>query len=149
VAKSKPPDPSPAFAIAAELRAAVRKITREAREHGNAAGLTPSELAVVLRLEQGGPATASGLARSEIMRPQSMAAVVKALGTRGFIRGRSDPVDGRQTLFALTDAARHWLKQGRDARQDWLSHVIAERLSPEEQEHLMTAIGLLRRLAKD
>lgn len=127
----------------------VRKITREAREHGNAAGLTPSELAAVLRLEQDGPATASGLARSESMRPQSMAAVVKALGTRGFIRGRSDPGDGRQILFALTDTARRWLKEGRAARQDWLSHVIAERLSPEEQEHLMSAIGLLKRLADD
>ncbi len=143
------PDPSRAFAIAAELRAAIGKIKREIVQQGNAADLTLSQVAVVLRLEQDGAATTSGLARSESMRPQSMASVVGALEKAGFVSGTADPADGRQRLFALTDMARPWLRDGRAARQDWLSRIIAARLSPEEQEQVMTAIGLLKRLIDD
>jgi DNA-binding MarR family transcriptional regulator len=145
----KPPDPSLAFALAAELRATVGKIKRKVAAQGNSADLTLSQIAVTLRLEEDGAATTSGLARSEGMRPQSMATVVGALETAGFISGTADPADGRQRPFALTDKARQWLSEGRAARQDWLSHLIEARLSGSEQEQLMSAIGLLKRLIDD
>lgn len=145
----KQPEPPLAFAIATELRAAIRRIKRRIAGEGHAADLTPSQIAVVLRLEQDGPATTSGLARAESMRPQSMATVVSALETAGFVSGTADPADGRQTLLALTDAARQWLGEGRAARQDWLSRAIEARFSPAEQEQLMSAIRLLMRLADD
>jgi DNA-binding MarR family transcriptional regulator len=145
----KQPNPPRAFAIAAELRATIGKVRRKVARQGNASDLTPSQIAVVLRLAQEGPATTSGLARSEGMRPQSMATVVGALETMGFISGTSDPADGRHTLFSLTGMARQQLKEGRAARQDWLSRTIGARLSPGEQEHLMTAIDLLKRLVDD
>lgn len=146
---SKQPEPSRAFAIAAELRATIGKIKRQVAAQGSAAGLTPSEIAVVLRLERNGPATTSGLARAESMRPQSMASVVRSLEKAGFISGTADPTDGRQTLHSLTDTARQWLSEGRAVRQDWLSSAVEARLSAEEQEHLIRAIALLKRLADD
>jgi DNA-binding MarR family transcriptional regulator len=145
----KQPESPLAFAVATELRAAIRRIKRRIAGKGHAADLTPSQIAVVLRLEQDGPATTSGLARTESMRPQSMAAVVSALENAGFVSGTADPADGRQTLLALTDAARQWLSEGRAARQDWLARAIEARLSPAEQKQLMSAIGLLMRLADD
>ena len=145
----KPLKPSRAFTIAAELRAAIRKITRRVAQKRTMADLTTSQMAVVLRLEQDGPATTSRLARSEGMRPQSMATVVGALEGAGFVKGTADPTDGRQTLFSLTDSAHRWLGAGRAERQEWLSGLIEARLSPDEQEQLMAAIELIRRLADD
>ena len=145
----KHPETTRAFAVATELRATIGKIKRKIAGQGNAADLTLSQIAVVLRLEQDGPLTTSGLARLESMRPQSMASVVSALENAGLVSGTPDPTDGRQTLVSLTDTARQWLREGRAARQDWLTRTIETRLTPAEQEQLMTAIGLLKRLAED
>ncbi|MGA0600424.1 MarR family winged helix-turn-helix transcriptional regulator [Caulobacter sp. KR2-114] len=115
------------------------------REESNAGDLSPSQVAVLLNLEKS-PATTSSLARAEGMRPQSMAAVVAALEAVGFVRGAPDPNDGRQTLLSMTDACRQWLVEGRAARRDWLSRALAERLSPQEQDHLAETLALFRRL---
>jgi DNA-binding MarR family transcriptional regulator len=141
------PSPAPAVRLAQELRAFTGQLRRRLRAQSDGGDLTPSQTAVLLRLESGGPATTSGLARAEGMRQQSMGAVVAALETAGLVAGSPDPADGRQTLLSLTDRCRDWMAQGRAARQDWLSRTIEDRLSPEEQQQLSAAIPLLQRLA--
>lgn len=138
-----------ASALAAELRALVGKLKRRLREQSDTGDLTPSQTSVILRLEKEGPATTSGLARAEGMRPQSMAAVVAALDAAGLVQGAPDPTDGRQTLLSLTDDCRRKLQEGRAARQDWLSRTLQARLSPQEQDLLAEAVGLLKRLLED
>src|ERR1700761_738121 len=113
------PPPSHAVALAQELRAFAGKLRRRLRDQADAGDLTPSQTAVLLRLESDGPATTSSLARAEGMRPQSMGAVIAALEQAGWVVGAPDPADGRQTLLSLTDHCRSWLEQGRAARQDW------------------------------
>jgi len=136
-------------ALAAELRALVGKLKRRLREQTGSMDLTPSQVSVLLRLETDGPATASGLARAEGMRPQSMGSVIAALEAAGLVSGAPDPADGRQTILNLTDACRKWVGEGRAARQDWLSRTLEARLSPEEQEKLVEAVELLKRLLDD
>ncbi len=138
-----------AWALAGEIRAVFRKLKLRAREHGGPSDLSPSQLAVVLRLEQDGPATVSSLARVEGMRPQSMSAVVAPLQEAALLRGSADPSDRRQTLIALTSKCRKVLQQGRSARQDWLTATIAQKLSAQEQERLRAALALLTRLVED
>jgi DNA-binding MarR family transcriptional regulator len=104
---------------------------------------------VLLRLEKHGPATVSSLARSEGMRPQSMSSAIATLEAAGLVRGAPDPEDGRQTIMSLTDACRERLRASRAARQDWLSRTITARLSPQEQDELAAAAGLLKRLIDD
>ncbi|TCR78718.1 MarR family transcriptional regulator [Rhizobium sp. BK376] len=111
--------------------------------------LTQSQIAVILRLESGGPATTSGLARAEGMRPQSMGSIVVALQSAGMIQGVPDSSDGRQTVLSLTDACRKRLQEGRAMRQDWLSKTIATKLSSEEREQLASHLKLLMRLVED
>jgi DNA-binding MarR family transcriptional regulator len=135
--------------LATELRAVLGRLKRRLREQSDIGELTPSQISVLLRLEKDGPATASSLARAEGMRPQSMAAVIAALETAGFVSGARDPDDGRQTLLSLTDACRKWALEGRAARQDWLSRTIAARLSAGEQNDLAAAVELLKRLVDD
>ena len=148
-ASAKPQPTSRAFAAATELRAIIGKIRRKVLEKVGSSDLTPSQTAVVLRLEHDQPATTSGLARAEGMTPQSMARIVEALDAMGYLASTPDPADGRQTLLSLAPPAQRWLREGRAARQDWLTRTISARLTPAEQEHLLTAIALLNRVIDD
>lgn len=144
-----PPETTRASALAAELRALFGKLKRRMREQADSGDLTPSQVAVLLRLEREGPATVSALARAEGVRPQSMGATVAALEAGGLVRGEPDPKDGRQTILSLTQACRKWIADGRAARQDWLTRNIETKLSSDEQEALAKGVELLRRLAGD
>jgi len=136
-------------ALAAELRALVGKLRRRLREQADAGDLTSSQVSAVLRLEKDGPSTTSALARAAGVRPQSMAAVVAALEAAGLVGGAPDPADGRRTLLSLTDVCRTLLREGRAARQDWLTRALQQRFSPHEQDELAAAVRLLGRLADD
>jgi len=138
-----------ASAIALEIRTVFRKVKLHLRGQGKHGDLTPSQISVVLRLEEGGPATVSSLARAEGMRPQSMSAVMTPLQQVGLVGGTPDPNDGRQTLMSLTPKCLKWLKEGRAARQDWLARRISEKLSVREQEKLRAALSLLTKLTED
>jgi|SRR5690242_10899222 len=135
--------------LARDLRSLAGKLKRRLREQAGVGDLTPSQTAVLLRLEKDGPATTSSLARAEGMRPQSMGTVIAALENAGLIAGSPDPDDGRQTILSLTDACRTRVEQGRAARQDWLCRTIEARFSPAEQDQLAAALGLLARLVDD
>jgi DNA-binding MarR family transcriptional regulator len=145
------PDTDTALAsrVAEELRTTFGLLKRKLRQHGGQHDLTPSQIAVILQLEKAGPTTVSGLARAEGMRPQSMSAVISSLEDMGFVAGAADPNDGRQTLMSLTKACRKSLEEGRAARQDWLAQTIQQKLSPQEQKKLSSALGLMARIAED
>jgi DNA-binding MarR family transcriptional regulator len=135
--------------LAVEMRTVFRKLKLRVREHGGGNDLTPSQAAVLLRLEMDGSATVSSLARAEGMRPQSMSAIVAPLQEAGLVKGAPDPGDGRQTLMSLTPKCLKWLQEGRAARQDWMTTIIAEKLSVQEQEKLQEALELLKKLVED
>jgi DNA-binding MarR family transcriptional regulator len=136
-------------ALAAELRTILGKLKRKLREQGDRSDLTPSQVSVILRLEKDGPVTVSSLARAEGMRPQSMSAIIASLLDAGLVSGSPDPNDGRQTLMALSRKCQKSLKEGRAARQDWLTTTIHEKLSAQDQEKLAAVLELLARLVED
>jgi DNA-binding MarR family transcriptional regulator len=136
-------------ALAQDCRRIVGKLKRRLREQADVGDLTPSQTSVLLRLEKDGPATTSSLARLEGMRPQSMGAILTALGNAGLVTGEPHPTDGRQTLLSLTPACRSWIGEGRAARQDWLTRTIQTRLAASEQDQLIAAMTLLERLVDD
>lgn len=148
---ASPDDPQTALAatLAQDIRGLAGKLKRRLREQSDAGDLTPSQTAVLLRLEKDGPATTSTLARAEGMRPQSMGTVILALESAGLVSGTPDPKDKRQTILSLTDHCREWIRESRAARQDWLFRTIQMRLSPQEQDLLTTAVVLLQRIVDD
>jgi DNA-binding MarR family transcriptional regulator len=141
-------DAALASKLAAELRTTLGHLKRKLREHGGRNDLTSSQIAVILRLEKDGPATVSSLARAEGMRPQSMSAVIAPLEEMGFVAGAADQNDGRKTLMSLTKACKKSIEVGRAARQDWLAQAIKQKLSPQEQKKVFSAIHLLARLTE-
>jgi DNA-binding MarR family transcriptional regulator len=138
-----------AAALAVELRAIFGKLKRKLREQGGPNDWTPSQISVLLRLEKDGSAAVSSLARAEGMRPQSMSAIITSLLEAGLVAGSPDPNDRRQTLMSLSRKCQKLLKEGRAARQDWLTTTIQKKLSSQEQEKLAVAVDLLARLVED
>jgi len=143
-----PDSSAPAALLAQDLRALMRKLKRQLREQALTHDLAPSQVSVLLRLENDGPATASALARAEGMRPQSMAPILLVLEHAGLVSRAADPNDGRKTLFSMTDACRHWLEEARAARQDWLTRTLQARLSSAELAQVADAVALLQRLVE-
>lgn len=143
------PRPELAAQLASELRTFIVKLRRRLREQANSGDFTPSQIAVLTRLEREGAGTVSSLARAEGMRPQSMGAVIAQLEAAGVLDGKPDPADGRQTLWSLTEACARQLREGRAVRQDWLTRTIQARLAADEQEELAAVLHLLQRLVDD
>lgn len=131
-----------------ELATLVARLGRRMRAASAQARLTPSQQSVMARLEQEGPATTAGLARGELVRPQSMRMTLAALEERGLVARAPHPTDGRQVVFSLTPAGTELLGSGRAARRGWLAEAIESRLTPEEHRALAGALPLLRRLAE-
>ncbi|HEY2543830.1 MAG TPA: MarR family transcriptional regulator [Gaiellaceae bacterium] len=131
--------------VAPELRAVIGQLIRRLRTEN---ARPTSQLAVLGRLDRGGPQTTSGLAAAEHMRPQSMAEIVAELQADGLVDRTPDPADRRQQLVQLTKEGRDFLRRERRRREDWLSQAIAEEFTPQEQAVLGEAVDLLRRLAE-
>ncbi|MDE1900581.1 MAG: MarR family transcriptional regulator [Alphaproteobacteria bacterium] len=134
--------------LAVEIRAIHRALKVRVRENGGTKNLTASQMFVLAHLEKDGPATVSSLARAEGMRPQSMSELIAPLQEAGFISGKPDPKDGRQTLMSLTPKCVEWIKTGKAESHDWLTKTISQRLTPQEQVELNTALKLLRRVTE-
>lgn len=145
--RSRASEASHPAALAAELRIALAKLNRRLREQAHPGDFTSSQKSALLRLERDGPATVSGLARAESVRPQSMRITVAGLQAAGAVDGTPDPADGRQTLISLTPSFRETLRATRAAKDDWLFRALQAQLSPSEQAQLAAAVALLERLA--
>jgi DNA-binding MarR family transcriptional regulator len=139
------PASAEAARTATELRAVLGQLMRRLRTENTR---PTSQLAVLGRLDRGGPQTTSGLAAAEHMRPQSMAEAIAELQGDGLVDRTPDPTDGRQLLVALTRAGREFVKSERRRREDWLTQAIADEFSAKEQAVLVEAAALLRRLAE-
>jgi DNA-binding MarR family transcriptional regulator len=148
VEESRRSESSPSAALAGDLRIALGKLKRRLRGQAHPNDFTDSQKSVLLRLDRDGPATVSGLARAESVRPQSMRVTVAVLEAAGAVGGKSDPADRRQTLIDLTPDFRKALNANRAAKDDWLLRALQTQLSHHEQTELAAAVKLLQRLAE-
>ena len=134
--------------LAAVLRVAIGLLLRRLRQAPGEGELTLPESSALVRLERGGPATPSALARLEQISPQSMGATLAALESRGLIERHSDPDDGRRSVMSVTEAGRQVLGDRRDARTEQLARALSAGFSQPELEQLMAVAPLLERLAQ-
>jgi DNA-binding MarR family transcriptional regulator len=126
-----------------ELRVVLGRLIRRIRvEHR----FPLTQASVLGHLDRDGPRSIGELAAAESVRPQSMSQTVGELEAVGLIERRSDARDGRRTQIAITARGRVALDTDRAAREGWLGQEIG-RFTPEEQEILREAVGLLNRLA--
>ncbi len=134
--------------VAGALRVSVGLLVRRLRQVQVDGELTLSETSALARLDRGGPATSSALAKLEQISPQSMGATLAALESRALIRRRPDPEDGRRVVLELTASGRKLLWNRRNTRTQTMAEALADGFTDDELAQLMSAVPLLERLAQ-
>jgi DNA-binding MarR family transcriptional regulator len=134
--------------VAGAVQVAVGLLVRKLRQAQPAGELTMPESSALSRLERGGPATSSDLARLDRISPQSMGVTVAALQERGLIERRRDPGDGRRVVLSITDQGRRVVHDKRGARTEQLTAALRDGFSDAELDQLLAAAALLERLAE-
>jgi DNA-binding MarR family transcriptional regulator len=134
--------------VAGALRVAVGLVVRKLRQPPYDGELTVAESSALSRLERGGPATSSDLARTDRISPQSMGVTVAALLDRGLIERNRDPEDGRRIVLSITEAGQRTVRDKRGARTEHIAAALREGFSEDELRQLHGASALLERLAE-
>jgi DNA-binding MarR family transcriptional regulator len=134
--------------VAAAVRISVGMLVRRTRQMRVDDDLTLPETAALARLDRGGPATASALAKQEQISPQSMGATLAGLEARGLVGRRGDPHDGRRVVLSVTEAGSHVLWNLRNARTQQFAAALSSGFTRAEIDHLMAAAPLIERLAQ-
>jgi DNA-binding MarR family transcriptional regulator len=134
--------------VAGALRVAVGLLVRKMRQPLNEGELTIAESSALGRLERGGPATSSDLARLDRISPQSMGVTVAALLERGLVERSRDPGDGRRIVLTLTETGRRTVHDKRGARTELIAAALRDGFSDDELIQLMATATLLERLAE-
>jgi DNA-binding MarR family transcriptional regulator len=134
--------------VAAALRVSIGLLLRRLRQVRADGDLTLPESSALARLDRGGPATATEMARAEQISPQSMGATLAALEARGLVRRSADPGDGRRAVISVTDAGAKVLRDKRGARTMQIAAALAAEFTPAEVSLLAAAAPLLERLAE-
>ena len=134
-----------AVRAASDVRVIIGRVRRRLKELASQDDLTPSQTAVLSRIDKEGPASASELAAAERVRPQSMAAIIGALREADLIERHPDPEDGRRQVVSLTTSGRHRLQGDRRVRQEWLAQALQEHCTESERQTIIKALVILDR----
>ena len=134
--------------VAAALYLSVGLFKRRLRQLSAPGELSLPESAALRKLERGGPATVTALAKAEQISAQSMGATLGTLEARGMVKRQSDPADGRRAVMSVTESGLSALSDKRNARIAPLTQALAAGFTPEEMGQLMAAAPLIERLAE-
>src|ERR1700751_4465928 len=132
--------------VAAALYLTVGLFKRRLRQTPAEGELSLPESSALRRLERGGPATVTALAKAEQISVQSMGATLQTLEARRLIKRQSDPADGRRAVMSVTEAGLSALSDKRSARIAQLTRALAAGFTPEGMPQLVTAAPLIERL---
>jgi DNA-binding MarR family transcriptional regulator len=110
-------------------------------------GIPISQLAVLARIIDEGPTTASALAAGEHVTQQAIAQSLATLKERGLVEKQADPSDGRKSLVSATASGRELMETITVSREEWLTRAVDAAVKPGERPLLAEAIELLERIA--
>jgi len=110
------------------------------------ADLTPTQSAVLIRLDKDGASSTTVLAAAEGVRSQSMTATLNALDAAGLIERGADPEDGRRHIITLSPAGHAKAERHRLERHAWLARALDEHYTPAQLRSVREALALLEGL---
>ncbi|MFI0819918.1 MarR family winged helix-turn-helix transcriptional regulator [Streptomyces sp. NPDC021098] len=146
MAETSPGMSASSVRAAHEIRVVVGRLRRRLRETYDMEGLTPTQTSVLSRLSKDGPASASGLAAAERVRPQSIALTLGVLDERGLIDRRPDPDDGRRQVISVSEAGHAFIEDNRRAGEEWLARSLETGFTEDERQAIISSLALLDRL---
>ena len=134
---------------AARLRMAVGKLSRRLRPApaATAAGLTPTQISLLLNVARQGPIRLSELAAAEAINPTQLSRSVAHLVDIGAVERASDQGDRRAAWVKPTTTGRRLAEKIRRERTDALNLALAD-LAPDERRRIEDAVPALERLAE-
>jgi len=135
--------------LAVQLALAIKRLRGRLREAAWAGGveLPISQLAVIKRLRNDGPSTATLLASAEHVSHQAIAQTLAELKRKGLVRSAADPSDGRKSVISVTATGNRLFESAIASRDAWLARAIETVVSPRERAELKKTIALLERIA--
>ena len=144
-ARSPAPD-----SLEVRLAVAIKRVHARLREAAYASGIEIpiAQVAVLKRLRNEGPTTASALAVAEHVTHQAITQTLAALKHSGLVRAAPDPTDGRKRVISITSAGNRLFESAHASRDAWLARAVERAISPRERAALETTIELLERLAE-
>lgn len=134
--------------LAAQLRLAIGKLSRQLRVTVSADGLTPTGMSVLFTVVRTGPVRLSDLAADEGLNPTMLSRVIAVLAHRGLVIRSVDPDDRRAVVVEATAAGRRLRAKVRRERSDVLAARMRD-FSDEDRQALAAALPLLERLAAE
>lgn len=120
------------------MRRSMRDLSAFMRSHG----LTMPQVSVLFKLRYGGMCGVSDIADHLDVTSAAASQMVDRLVQQGLLARSTDPSDRRVKRIELTPLGRQLLDEAIEARMGWVTGM-ATILSPEEQDLIVTALGLL------
>jgi DNA-binding MarR family transcriptional regulator len=132
------------------LRIAIGRLSRRLRPTaaGEAAGLTPTRISVLLHLVRSGPVRLSDLAAAEGINPTMLSRVVAELVEVGLVERSSDEGDRRAAWVTATAAGRRVAERMRRERTDAVN-VALSALTEADRRQIEQALPALESLAEE
>lgn len=128
--------------IADRLHSIAIHLLRRLRKVDEASGLSGPRLSALSVVVFGGPLTVTELAAAEQVKVPTMTRLVQALEADGYLRRRSDPLDGRVARLEPTGKGRKVLLEGRARRVQMLARLLEE-LQTADQKQVRAAVDIL------
>jgi DNA-binding MarR family transcriptional regulator len=144
-----PAPASPALDIetASRLRAVIGRLHRRLRKTASsaAAGLTPTQISVLLLVSRTGPLRLSELATAEGLNPTMVSRIVGDLAEGGLLERVSDTGDRRAAWVKATGSGKRLAERMRRERTDALNGALTELSEPDRAvvERALPALELL------
>jgi DNA-binding MarR family transcriptional regulator len=130
--------------LATRLRLAIGRLHRRLSRRA-VGGLTPSQLSVLVTVEQHGPLRLGELATREVITPPTVTRLVASLHERALVVRVTDPEDGRAALIEVSQEGAALLDHIRRERTAFIAQRIA-RLDPQSRSEVADAVSLLEML---
>ncbi|MFD9733692.1 MarR family winged helix-turn-helix transcriptional regulator [Umezawaea sp. NPDC059074] len=132
---------------ALQLVVAVHRLVRSLRQTATVRRLQPTQMLVLSELAMHGPMRIGEIAVRALCSQPTATTVVTGLEASGLVHREPDPADGRATIVELTGPGREMIISMAHGEAELLSDRLAQ-LTPSEQELLLAATPLLRRLGE-
>lgn len=137
-------EPTVEVELAARLRLVIGRLHRRFSRRA-VGGLTPSQLSVLVTVEQHGPLRLGDLATREVITPPTVTRLVSSLQDRSLVDRVTDPEDGRAALIEISQAGVTLLEEIRRERTAFIAQRLSS-LEPEQRAQVADAVMLLEQL---
>ncbi len=119
---------------------------RDMIQFAKSSGVSIAQLNTLMYLSHHGRCGVSGIGNHLGVTNAAASQMIERLVQQGYLERSEDPQDRRSRQITLSEQGRKLIREGIDARHQWMEE-LATKFSLEEQKQIMDALILLTRAA--